>query len=134
MKKYETFSHAKVKLRYHIIFSTKFRRRCLDGVENELKDSLKYVESVSDFKIENIGIDGDHIHLIVRSRPSMSVSSIVRRLKQITTRQMWKKCNEHLSRFYYERMRGKLWTNGYFCCTLGDVSSRIVEKYVENQG
>ena len=132
MKQYETYNHVKTLLKYHIIFSTKYRRKCLSGIEESLERSLRYGESVSNFKIEKIGIDENHVHLLVKSCPSMSVSSIVRRLKQITTRQLWEEQEEHLAKFYWKKK--KLWTNGYFCCTVGDVSSNIVEKYIENQG
>lgn len=26
------------------------------------------------------------------------------------------------------------WTNGYFCSTIGEVSSKTLEKYIQNQG
>lgn len=134
MKKYDTYNHAKTRLRYHMIFSTKYRRGCLDGIKDELINSLRYVESVSNFKIEYIGIDNDHIHLLIRTCPSITISSIVRRIKQITTRQMWDKRGDYLSKYYWSKRKGKLWTNGYFCCTVGDVSSTIIEEYIKNQG
>lgn len=132
MKQYETYNHAKTLLRYHMIFSTKYRRNCLSGIEGSLEESLRYVESVSNFKIERIGIDKNHVHLLIKSCPSMSITSIVRRLKQITTRQLWKEQAEHLSKYYWKKK--KLWTNGYFCCTVGDVSTKIIERYIEKQG
>lgn len=134
MKQYETYNHVKTLLKYHLIFSTKYRRKCLVGIEKELEESFRYIESVSNFRIEKLGIDKDHVHFLMRSCPSMPVSSIVRRLKQISTRQMWQKQKEHLSNFYWGNKKGKLWTNGYFCCTVGDVSLKTVEKYIENQG
>ena len=27
-----------------------------------------------------------------------------------------------------------LWTDGYFCSTIGEVSSKTLEKYIQNQG
>lgn len=132
MKQYETYNHAKTLLRYYIIFSTKYRIKCLEEIKEELEKSIRYVESVSNFRIERIGIDKDHVHLLVKSCPSMSVSSIVRRLKQITTRQLWQQKGEYLSKYYWKKR--KLWTNGYFCCTVGEVSVNIIEKYIENQG
>ena len=37
-------------------------------------------------------------------------------------------------RFYWDNKKGKLWTNGYFCETVGDVSEDKILDYVENQG
>ena len=52
-------------LNYHIIFSTKFRRKCLSNIENKLYDSFKYCESKSHFKIKKMKQDKDHINLLV---------------------------------------------------------------------
>jgi putative transposase len=46
---------------------------------------------------------------------------------------MWQKHNQYLSKFYWS---GKhyLWTRGYFCTTIGDVSEKTLQAYIENQG
>ena len=57
-------------LNYHIIFSTKFRRKCLSNIENELYDAFRYCESKSHFKIKTMKQDKDHIHLLVNIKPT----------------------------------------------------------------
>lgn len=131
-KKYDTYNHAKAHIRYHLIFTTKFRRNCLEGVKDDLLEILKGIEKRSHFRLIHIAIGADHIHLFVKSRPSISIEQIVRRLKQITTSEMWKKHEEYLRRFYWKRR--KLWSNGYFCSTVGEMSEETVIKYISNQG
>ena len=131
-KKYDTYNHAKVHIRYHLIFTTKFRRSCLEGVKGDLLESLKGIEKRSHFKLLYIAIGADHMHLFVKSRPSISIEQIVRRLKQITTSEMWKKHEDYLMQFYWKRK--KLWSNGYFCSTVGEMSEETVIKYINNQG
>lgn len=131
-KKYDTYNHAKVHIRYHLIFTTKFRRNCLDGIKEDLLEILKGIEKRSHFRLIHITIGADHIHLFVKSRPSISIEQIVRRLKQITTSEIWKKHEEYLRQFYWKRR--KLWSNGYFCSTVGEMSEETVIKYISNQG
>jgi putative transposase len=61
------------------------------------------------------------------------VDEIVHKLKQNSTYDMWQKHNQYLSKFYWS---GKhyLWTRGYFCSSLGDISEKVAKTYIENQG
>lgn len=131
-KKYDTYNHAKAHIRYHLIFTTKFRRSCLEGVKDDLLEILKGIEKRSHFRLQYIAIGADHMHLFVKSRPSISIEQIVRRLKQTTTNEMWKKHEDYLMQFYWKRR--KLWSNGYFCSTIGEMSEETVIKYINNQG
>lgn len=131
-KKYDTFNHTKVHIRYHIIFSTKYCRDCLVGIKESLKQCFDDIASHSDFRILEVGVDKNHVHLFVKSCPTFSIMQIVRRLKQVSTRQMWKRHEEYL-RGFYKRKR-VLWSNGYFCSTVGEMSEDMIKYYVKNQG
>ena len=61
-KDYESIAHAKTRLRYHIIFSTKYRRKCLDDVKDHVLESFRYGEKNSDYKILFMNLEKDHIH------------------------------------------------------------------------
>ncbi len=39
-----------------------------------------------------------------------------------------------LKNFYWGSRREKLWTSGYFCETVGNVSESMMIEYVSNQG
>lgn len=131
-KIYECFSHAKTSLRYHIIFSTKYRRKCLSQIRETVLNAFKETEKVSDFKILIMELDKDHIHLLLKWKPHFSIEQIVRRLKQMTTKLIWDKEETHLRQFYWKKK--ELWTGGYFCSTVGNVSEQTLKKYIENQG
>ena len=130
--KYESYNHSKFRLRYHLIFSTKYRKSCLDIIKDSVYDVFTDISNRCNFKIECMGIDNNHIHFIIRSNPSTDVSSIVRRMKQISTRIIWDRHEEYLKQFYWKKRR--IWTNGYFCSTIGEVSEDIVKEYIEKQG
>lgn len=131
--KYKTYNHAKTRLKYHFIFSTKFRRKCLNQIHDSVIEAFEYAERKSDFKILAKELDEDHIHLLIEFKPNYSIKQVVSRLKQMTTYFLWKKHSNYLSKFYWKQHH-ILWTRGYFCSTIGDVSEECLKKYIENQG
>lgn len=131
-KDYESIAHAKTRLRYHIIFSTKYRRECLLNVKEEVLNSFKYGESISDYKILVMNLEDDHIHFLLKWKPSLSIDQVVRRMKQCSTKYLWENCNLYFKRFYWKNKN--IWTGGYFCSTIGEVSESKISDYIENQG
>ena len=71
-------------------------------------------------------------HILLEYQPNISVSTIVKQLKQYTTYQMWKQYENILSKYYWKQKI--LWSDGYFVCSIGQVSQSIIEKYIESQG
>lgn len=135
--------HAKHRIFYHIIFSTKYRRKCLDKIINELKESFKRAESMSNnlWKIELVETDQnkiDHVHFLIKAAPQISPGEIIHKLKQVSTYDMWHndKCFKHLSKFYWKLNKHGhvLWTHGYFCSSIGDASTETIKNYIASQG
>lgn len=73
-KIYESFTRAKTSIRYHIIFSTKYRKKCLTDIHESVLCAFKEAEAKSDFKILFMELDKDHIHLLMRWKPNLSIS------------------------------------------------------------
>jgi hypothetical protein len=93
MHEFESVAHAKTRLRYHLIFATKYRRKALLGIEPAVYAAFREAEQQSDFRITTMGIDnGDHVHVVVKFKPALSIEQVVRRMKQLTTQALW---NEH---------------------------------------
>ena len=130
--KYLTFGHAKTHLRYHLIFSTKYRKKCLTPIRESVLNAFKKSELNSHYKIIIMELDRDHIHLLITFKPFLALSQVVNRLKQLTTRYIWEENAEYLKKYYYKKKI--LWTNGYFCSTIGEVSEECIKTYIKNQG
>ena len=82
-QKYKTLNHEKFKIRYHIIFSTKYRRKCLNEIRMDLLNSMKRAESLQNkWKIEVMEIDKDHIHFLISATPTDCIYTIIHSLKQ----------------------------------------------------
>lgn len=134
----KTLNHSKFKIKYHIIFSTKYRKKFLNKIKNDLFNSFKRAEQMNydKWNIELMNIDKDkpdHIHFIINATPYISVSEIIHSLKQISTYDMWKINNNYLSNYYWSD-KHYLWTRGYFCCSIGDASIETIRNYITNQG
>ena len=84
-------AHSKTLLKYHMIFSTKFRYECLNPIRSIVFDAFRYAESISDIEILTMEVDKDHIHLLLSFNPKYSISQVVRRLKQTTTIYVYQK-------------------------------------------
>lgn len=134
-KFYETFGHAKTRIRYHMIFSTKYRRKCLNVIRDVVLELFRIAEQKSKLTIYEMELDNDHIHFLISIPPSISVSDSVRLLKQYSTYYIYKNqyAAIHLRKFYWGDKR-LLWTSGYFCSTIGEVSEETLRYYIENQG
>lgn len=73
-------------LKCHTIFVCKYRKQLInENVRVFILSTFKQIEEKSDFEIEIMETDKDHIHLLINYPPTVSVSSIARRLKQIST-------------------------------------------------
>ena len=129
---YDSIAHSKTRLRYHVIFSTKYRRHCLEDVKDQVLASFKYGEDKSDYKILVMNLESDHIHFLLKWKPSLSIEQVVRRMKQMSTVYLWEHCNRHFKKHYWRNK--KIWTGGYFCATIGNVSEANITKYINQQG
>lgn len=130
---YECYGHNKTRLRYHIILVTKYGRKCLNQIKDYVFDAFKYTEEHSHMKIHYMNTDKDHIHLLISFPPKYSISQTIDRLKQCTTNYLYGKCYDHLKRFYWKKKK-TLWSDSYFCSTIGMISESKVSEYIKNQG
>ena len=86
----------------------------------------------TNFKIQVIEVDKDHIHLLVDYSPNVSVSQIVRLLKQTTTAKVWFSHDTELRKHFWQKH--VFWSSGYFVCSTGDASTETIAKYIAEQG
>ena len=81
---YISTNRSKHYLKCHLFFVCKYRKQLLIGQLNfDMKAILQSVADGSDFEIEIMESDLDHIHFLIRYIPRLSITSIVRRLKQL---------------------------------------------------
>jgi putative transposase len=86
----------------------------------------------SDFDIEEMETDLNHIHFLISYPPKLSLTSIVRRLKQISTNRVWKLYPNFLRQHFWKEHT--FWSDGYFVCSIGDANPDTIRRYIQNQG
>ncbi len=130
---YITTNRSKHYLKIHLIFVCKYRKPLLMGNLNEdMKTILENITNNSDFNIEVMESDINHIHFLIRYIPRLSVSSIVRKLKQESTKQIWSLYSDILSQEFW--LEKTFWSDGYFACSIGEASPDTIREYILNQG
>ena len=134
MDDYNRGGHSKYSMKIHIIFVTKYRKKLFksDTRADDVKQFLYDVAKKYGYTIIQMETDKDHVHILLEYSPQISVSDIVKQLKQYSTYWMWKHHEEYLSKQYWKHQI--LWSDGYFACSIGQVSQEIIEKYIQNQG
>ena len=132
MSEYLHKSHNVTVLMYHLVFPAKYRRAVLDAhVDEVLKEVCLEIERRYQVKFLEIGTDKDHVHFLVQSVPTYSVTRIVTLLKSLTAREIFKRCPEVKKKLW----GGEFWTDGYFASTVGKHGDEhMIGKYVKNQG
>ena len=73
----------------------------------------------------------DHIHILLQYNPTDNVSQNVSMLKSYSTYHIWRKHRGYLNIHFWKE--NTFWSDGYFACSIGNVSKDIVKKYCENQ-
>lgn len=132
MCRYTSINHSKFTLKYHIIFTCKYRKKLLIKYGEIIKAILKDISLKYDFDILEMEVDKDHVHLMISSVPKLSPYTIVRTLKQESTWRVYEVFKNELKKYYWKE--NTFWTDGYFVSTIGEVSSATLKKHIENQG
>ena len=85
MSEYIHKSHNVTVLLYHLVFPAKYRRAVFDEqVDAVLKEVCLDIEKRYEVKFGEIGVDKDHVHFLVQSVPTYSVTKLVTMLKSLT--------------------------------------------------
>ena len=119
-------------LLYHLVFPAKYRRAVLDvRVDRAITEICVEIEKRYEIKFLEIGTDEDHIHFLVQSVPTYSITKLVTMIKSLTAREVFKKC-PHVKK---QLWGGEFWSDGYFASTVGKHGDEsMIRKYVKNQG
>ena len=84
------------------------------------------------FIIDSMETDKDHVHMLLDIDQNVSATSIVGRIKQMSTIEIWEKHWVELKKHYWKE--NNFWSDGYFVCSTGDASMETSKKYIEEQG
>lgn len=124
-------NHSVCQIGYHLILVTKYRHQVLvNEVEVKLKRILSEICISYGWKIKNIEIMPDHVHLFIQTDHKIAPINIVNILKSTSTVYIFKE---------FPALKGQkfwgsgLWSKGAFYSTVGHISEDSIKKYIESQ-
>lgn len=130
---YQHRRHNKNLLMAYIILVTKYRKKILYGsLNDDIKQYIFESSCRNQWYIKRMETDMDHVHMLLQYKPTDSITKIVSTLKQQSTYCAWSNHGAYLRRIYWKEKT--LWSDGYFAASIGQVSQKTIEHYIENQG
>ncbi|MFT5351743.1 MAG: putative transposase [Gammaproteobacteria bacterium] len=132
MSEYIHKSHNVTILLYHLVFPAKYRKVVFDEeVDAELKAVCLEIADRYQIQFMEIGTDKDHVHMLVQSVPTYSVTQLVTMIKSLTAKEIFRRCPQVKKQLW----GGEFWTDGYFASTVGKHGDETtISNYVKNQG
>ena len=129
---YRKQGHCVYKCEYHVVFTTKYRRKIFnEGVGTYCTEKLREISRhYPDVTVLEAKTDIDHVHILLSIPPRFALSKIVNLLKSNTGRALRAKF-PFLNDVYWGD--DGIWSGGYFASTVG-LNEDMVRKYIEFQG
>ena len=131
METYRTASHTRFDIKYHFVWTTKYRKELLTGqVGLRLRELVREICRTNDIEILQGHVAKDHVHILVSAPPNMSASKIMQYVKGKTSRKLMMEFR-HLNKVFWGR---HMWARGYFVTTSGNVTDEVIREYIRLQG
>ncbi|MCA9770203.1 IS200/IS605 family transposase [Candidatus Dependentiae bacterium] len=127
MSKYWKGSQTTHRLMYHLVWIPKYRKRMLRGrIAKRIEELL---DECADMNRWKLNIQPDHVHVLVRMRPEVSVSKMVQLFKGMSSKVIREEFPE-LKEFLWGK---SFWADGYFAETSGQLNESQIREYIKNQ-
>lgn len=114
--------------KYHIVWRPKYRRKVLvHGVDARLKEII--TPACQEIKVDVIEMEimPENVHLLLEVDPQFGIHKAVKAIKGRSSRILRQE-------FLWLKSRlPTLWTNSYFCSTVGSAPLSVIKQYIENQ-
>jgi putative transposase len=117
---------------YHLVCPVKYRRSVFtEASEQTLKQVCLELGIRYEINFLEIGVDEDHAHFLIQTIPNRAVSDVVKMIKSITAKHIFKNHPE-VKTFLWG---GNFWTMGYYINTVGQYGNlSMIQNYVKKQG
>lgn len=125
-------SHNVSVLLYHVVCPAKYRRAVFSAeVDAILRDVCLELAARYEIAFVEIGTDRDHVHFLVQTIPSYSPTKLVRVIKSVTAREVFRRVPT-VKKYLWG---GEFWSDGFYISTVGRHSSEgEIRRYIALQG
>ena len=130
MSRFEKLSHVLWHCQYHIVWVPKYRYRVLSGkIGYEVDRSIRQQVDRLGCRLVELNIQKDHVHLLIKVPPKISISQLMGVLKGKTAIRVFQKFSELKEKPYWGN---HFWAKGYCVDTVG-LDIEMIRKYVKYQ-
>ena len=129
MNDMNSLAHTTWNCKYHIVFAPKYRRKVFFGQKRkEIGAILRSLCEWRQVEIIEAEVCPDHIHMLVKIPPKLSVASFVGFLKGKSSLLIYQK----FANMKFKYRNREFWCRGYYVDTAGKNDIKIKE-YIANQ-
>ena len=124
-------SHSVYDTCYHFVWCPKFRRDIFKNseVRGRAKKLIYEIADEYNFEIFECEVAVEHVHIMLSFAPKYSIGEVVRILKSIMARSIFREYPELKKRLW----SGELWEDSYFARTVGSkMTSEVIENYIKH--
>lgn len=130
MERYQrTGAHTVSRLTCHLVWSTKYRYKVLQGdIKKRCRDLIIQICEAEDINILKGVVSSDHVHVYIEYPPKLSVSTIVKQMKGRTSRKLQQEYPLLKKRYWGKHF----WGAGYGAWSTGNITDEMVNEYLEH--
>ncbi len=130
MQDYKRGSHTVWDLKYHLVWTTKYRYQVLGGnVGLRCRELLREIARSKEMVIYAGSINRDHVHMLISIPPQLSVSRGVQYLKGKSSHRLLSEYKVLRKKYWGQH----IWARGYWAVSSGNVTDDVWKEYIENQ-
>ena len=130
MSRFQKIAHVLWHCQFHLIWVPKYRYRILEGtVKEEVFNCIQVFVGRLGCGVDELNVQKDHVHLIVKVVPKVSISQLMGTVKGRTAIRVFKKYPYLKNKPYWGN---HFWAPGYCVDTVG-VNEEMIRKYVKYQ-
>lgn len=124
-----SLAHTRWNCKYHIVFIPKYRRKVIYGkLRIDIGSILRKLCEMKDVEIIEAHACVDHIHMLVKIPPKLSVSAFVGYLKGKSTLMIF----DRHANLKYKQGNRNFWAKGYYVSTV-ELNQKTIENYIRSQ-
>lgn len=124
-----SLAHTKWNCKYHVVFAPKYRRQVIyKKLKKDIGEILRMLCGRKWIEIMEAEACPDHIHMLIKIPPKMSVAAAMGYIKGKSTLLIF---DRHADMKYKYGQR-QFWCRGYFVDTVGK-NTKAVKEYIANQ-
>jgi len=127
---YWTGAHTKHRLKYHLVWVPKYRKRVLQGKIAIRAQQLFYqCAEVHHWHIQELSIQPNHVHMLIQIDSTMALAKVVQYFKGGSSKVIRAEFPD-LEEFLWG---DSFWSDGYFAETVGIAQEEMIKRYIREQ-